>query len=89
LELEDVIVKGAEKYGFQGDVWTSERVQIVIRENFGKDYHVQYIPRLLKSMGFSLQKPRLTDVRKPEEAVRTWLKTKLPALKKKPGMKTG
>lgn len=84
LELEDIIVKGAEHYGFQGDVWTSERVQMVIRESFGKDYHVQYIPRLLKSMDFSLQKPRLTDVRKSEAAVKTWLRSKLPALKKSP-----
>jgi transposase len=84
LELEDIILKGAEEYGFQGDVWTSERVQIVIKENFGKDYHVQYIPRLLRSMNFSLQKPRMTDVRKSKEAVRTWLKTKLPAIKKSP-----
>lgn len=87
-KLDDILKKGAEAYGFQGDVWTSPRVQAAIRETFGIEYHVRHVPRLLKAMGYTLQKPRLVDRRQAPEKVEGWLKERLPAIKKKLGTKT-
>jgi transposase len=39
--------KGAEAFGFRGDVWTRARVAEVIKRSFGASYHVAHISRLL------------------------------------------
>lgn len=83
-KLEELLKAGAESYGFQGDVWTGARVQMAIKETFGVSYHVHHVPKLLESMGFTLQKPRLVDSRQSPEKVEGWRRETLPAIKKKP-----
>lgn len=57
----DVLVeqrlRGAQAHGFETDLWTGPRVQRLIREQFDVDYHVKYVPVLLKTLGFTPQKP--------------------------------
>jgi transposase len=55
--LPELVAKGAEAHGFGGDVWTCERVAIVIRREFGLSYHPAHVSRLLKKLRLSLQKP--------------------------------
>ena len=38
------LLQGAQAHGFETDLWTGPRVQRVIREQFGVEYHVKYIP---------------------------------------------
>lgn len=85
--LEALLKAGAETYGFQDDVWTDARVQLAIKETFGVNYHVHYVPRLLEGMGFTLQKPQLVDSRQSPEKIEDWCSEKLPAIKKKPKKK--
>jgi transposase len=89
LKLEELLKKGAEVYGFQGDVWTAARVKMAIKETFEIDYHKRHIPKLLKKIGFTLQKPRLVDSRQSPEKVEDWRKNHLAAIKKKPEKKSG
>ncbi len=49
--LEDLLIRGAEAYGFQGDVWTTARVKMTFKETFNVDYHERHIFRLLKKNG--------------------------------------
>jgi len=49
--------KGAEFYGFEGQIWNSKRVKWLIKEKFGVDYHKDYISTFLRMIGFSRQKP--------------------------------
>ncbi len=56
-QLSQLLQKGAEAYGFLGDVWTQNRIRAVIKHAFGVDYHRDHIGRLLKAIGWSLQKP--------------------------------
>jgi transposase len=46
----------AEAYGFRGKVWTCERVAELIHREFGVRYHPAHVSRLLRALGFSLQK---------------------------------
>lgn len=87
--LEELLINGAEAYGFQGDVWTAARIKMVIKETFNIDYHERHIPKLLKKMDFTLQKPRLVDSRQSPEKVNEWREEKAPAIKKKPRKKGG
>ena len=57
LALFDLLLLGAEAFGFRGDVWTGPRVVALIRHYVGVSYHPDYIPRLLKRWGWTVQKP--------------------------------
>ena len=56
-ELQQLLDMGAESYGFPTDHWTLERVQTVIQQEFGITYHLNYLNRLLRNLGFSPPKP--------------------------------
>ena len=74
--------RGAEAYGFRGEVWTCERVAGVIREEFGVAYHPAHVSRLLRALGLSLQKPARRANQRNEEAIERWKQERWPALKK-------
>lgn len=86
-ELVSYLELGAESFGFTGNLWDSKRVKWVIKEKLGVEYHVDYIPTLLRSIGYSPQKPKVTDYRKSEDKVRVYKENTLPELKKKPKKK--
>jgi transposase len=49
--------RGAEAYGFRGQVWTRGRIAAVIRLECGVTYPPSHVGRLLKALRWSLQKP--------------------------------
>jgi transposase len=81
-KLPELLAQGAEAHGFRGDVWTCERVAIVIRKEFGVSYHPAHVSRLLKALRQSLQKPQRRANQRDEEAIERWKEKKWPSLKK-------
>jgi transposase len=80
--LPGLLGKGAVAHGFRGEVWTCQRVGRVIKREFGVGYHPAHVGRILKGLGFSLQKPdRLADQR-DEDAIQEWKEKRWPELKK-------
>lgn len=75
-------MNGARTEGFDSDLWTCPRVRQVILRRYGVDYHVDSLPYLLKSLGFSCQKPQLKAVERDEEAIATWIARDWPRIKK-------
>jgi transposase len=55
----------------------------VIRREFGVEYHVDHVGRLLHAMAWSPQKPERRARERDEEAIRTWIKEEWPRIKKK------
>jgi transposase len=86
--LPDILRRGAQAYGFVGDVWTQERVAAVIKREFGVSYHHDHIGRLLRSLGWSVQKPALRASERNDAAIERWRDEKWPAIKKKPSAKS-
>jgi len=82
--LERVLTRGAHGAGYSTDLWTCPRVADLIRQKFGVEYHARYVPRLLRSLGWSPQKPERRARERDEEAIRRWVKVDWPQLKKKP-----
>lgn len=78
-----LLARGAQYYGFLGDLWTSQRVAEVIERTFGVRYNVSHVRRLLYALGFSVQKPELKATQRDEAAITTWVRQELPAIKKK------
>jgi transposase len=73
---------GALKAGFSTDRWTMERVQQLIRREFGISYHVKYIGRLLRRLGWSWQQPLPRAAERDEELIRAWVAKDWPRIKK-------
>ena len=80
--LPGLLEKGAVAHGFRGEVWTCRRVAQMIKREFGVGYHPSHVSRILKRLGFSLQKPdRLVDQR-DEDAIEEWKEKDWPKLKR-------
>jgi transposase len=79
-----LLSKGAEAWGFRGDIWTRARVAVVIKRAFGVAYHPDHVGRLLRALGWSVQKPIARATQRDEEAIAAWRAEKWPAIKKKP-----
>ena len=55
--LLEVLAKGAKANGYPNELWTLERVAMVIQKEYGVRYHISHIRRLLCGLGWSAQKP--------------------------------
>jgi len=84
-QLEIMLLRGAAASGFESDLWTCPRVAQVIRRRFGIGYHVDHIGRLLRSLGWTPQRPTRRALERDEEGIQRWIKRDWPQLKKKPG----
>lgn len=83
-QLPKLLARGAETYGFRGEVWTCERVAEVILKEFGVSYHPAHVSRLVREVGLSLQKPTRRANQRDEEAIKRWKEERWPSLKKGP-----
>jgi transposase len=83
-QLPTLLRYGAEAYGFLGDVWTSQRVATVIRQEFGVVYHRAHVSRLLRQIGWSVQKPIQRALQRDEQASAPWATERWPVLQAKP-----
>jgi len=82
-ELVALIEAGPLACGFESGIWTGPRIGELLRRRFGVSYHDHYVPRLLHSLGFSVQRPRKRLARADKEKQAIWLKKTFPAIKKK------
>ena len=82
--LQDLLLGGAQNAGFSTDLWTCPRVADLIEKRFHVRYHVDHIGRLLRSLGWSPQKPERRARERDENAIRRWVRVDWPEIKKKP-----
>src|SRR5215216_2530708 len=87
--LPGLLARGAEAFGFRGDVWTAKRVATVIRREFGVRYHPHHVGRLLRAAGWSVQKPITRASQRNEAAIEAWRTERWPALKRGPTRRAG
>src|SRR5829696_10147714 len=83
-QLPGLLALGAEAFGFLGEVWTAKRVAAVIAAEFGVRYHPDHVGRLLRTAGWSPQKPIRRATQRDEAAIERWATEQWPALQAKP-----
>ncbi len=83
-QLPDILARGAEAYGFVGDVWTTKRVAAVLKRVLGVGYHPAHLSRLLRKEGLSVQQPIQRASQRDEAKVRAWREETWPAPGAKP-----
>lgn len=82
--IPELLKKGPEAFGFRGDIWTRDRVAIVIRREFGVSYHPVHVGRILRDLGWTRQKPKRRACQQNEEAINCWHQERWSELQKKP-----
>jgi transposase len=80
--LGDIVESGPVAYGFDSGVWTSPMIVRVIEEEFGVKYHAGHVRKILKEIGFSVQRPRRVLRRADPEEQDRWHRITFPSLKK-------
>ena len=81
-QLDGIIDSGPVAYGFSSGVWTSPMIGRVIQEEFCVNYHSGHVRKLLKAMGFSVQRPRRKLAKADPAAQDRWQRYTYPRLKK-------
>ncbi len=71
-QLPSLLAKGAQYYGFRGQVWTTARVAVLIKQHFGISYHPAHCSRLLRAIKHSQQKPVEVATQRNEQAITAW-----------------
>ena len=79
--LPALLQRGAEAYGFRGEVWSRARVAAIIRLACGISYHPVHVGRLLKAIRWSPHKPVRRARQRDEAAIAHWRQETWPALK--------
>lgn len=81
-QLEGVIDSGPIAYGFSSGVWTSPMIARVIQEEFNVHYHPGHVRKVLKALGFSVQRPRRQLAKADPTEQDRWQRYTYPKLKK-------
>jgi transposase len=88
-QLPTLLARGAEAFGFRGEVWTAGRVTTLIKREFGVRYHPNHVGKLLRAAGWSAQKPVRRASQRDEAAIAAWHAERWPALKRGPTRRAG
>lgn len=80
--LHKLLLQGPRKHGHATELWTLQRIAQLIRRHFGVTYNLSGVWNLLRSMGWSCQKPEKRAREGDEAAVETWRHETWPHIKK-------
>lgn len=82
--IEKALLAGPRAHGYETDLWTLPRIATVIGRVTGVEYHPGHVWRLMRKLGWSLQKPTTRARERDEKAIRGWVRQTWPQVKKTP-----
>ena len=83
-QIQKELLKGAMAHGYSSDLWTLPRVAQVIEMATAVHYHPGHVWRVLRQMGWSLQRPTLRAKERDEQKIRLWKSRTWAKVKKTP-----
>jgi transposase len=84
-EVEQVLLKGAMANGFTGELWTLERIGVVIEWLTGVRHHPAWVWALLHHrLGWTVQRPKRRAAERDQAAIDRWVKERWPAILQTP-----
>jgi transposase len=81
--VERALLKGARAHGFDTDLWTLARVAVVIERLTGVRHHPSHVWRVLRQLGWSVQRPARRAAERDEAAIGRWVKQDWPRIRQK------
>ena len=83
--VEQTLLDGATANGFTGELWTLERIAVVIERLTGVQHHPAHVWALLRHrLGWSVQRPKRRAAERDQDAIDQWVKTDWPRIKQTP-----
>jgi transposase len=84
--VDRALRNGPRAHGFSTDLWTLPRVADVIERLTRVRHHPGHVWRLLRRLGWSLQRPTRRARERDEQAIETWKTRRRLQLKQTPGV---
>jgi transposase len=83
--VEQTLLKGATTSGFTGELWTLERIALVIQRLTGVRSPPAWVWALLHHrLGWTVQRPRRRAAERDQAAIDRWVKERWPAIQQTP-----
>jgi transposase len=82
--IQEELLGGAAAHGYPSDLWTLPRVAQVIEALTAVHYHPGHVWKVLRQMGWSLQRPTLKAKERDETKIRQWKSRTWAEVKKTP-----
>ena len=82
--IDTALRQGAPAAGFPTDVWSVPRVAQLITRLTRERFHPSHVWRLLRALGWSVQRPARQARERDEAAIQRWRRRRWPQVKKRP-----
>jgi transposase len=82
-QLGQGLKEGPEAMGYGTALWTTWRVADLIERQTGQKFHPGHVWRILRSLGWSCQRPVGRATQRDEPAILQWKRVRWPEIKKK------
>jgi transposase len=83
--VEQALLEGAGANGFTGELWTLDRVAVVIERLTGVRHHPAHVWALLRHrLGWSVQRPKRRAAERDQGAIDRWVKERWPRILQTP-----
>jgi transposase len=84
-EVEQALLEGAGANGFAGELWTVDRVALVIERLTGVRHHPAHVWALLRHrLGWTVQRPARRAAERDQDAIDRWVTERWPRIKQTP-----
>ena len=84
-QLEQALLEGATANGFTGELWTLDRIALVIERLTGVRHHPAWVWALLgHRLGWTVQRPKRRAAERDQAAIDRWVKEGWPQIKQTP-----
>lgn len=81
-KLPRLLLRGAGAWGFETELWTTQRIGTVIHREFGVRLHRAHVGRVLMALNWSCQKPERRAIERDEAAIERWKRYRWTRIKK-------
>jgi len=81
-QVEQELVRGPTAHGYATDLWTLPRIARLIKQLTGVRYHSGHVWKIMRGLGWTLQRPEHRAKERDEEAVQRWHKRRWPQRKR-------
>jgi transposase len=79
-KLKSILKRGSLKYGYPTELWTLKRVAEVVEKEFGVEYNITHVWRVLRSLGLTAQVPLLRAMERDDDYIRWWVENEWPEI---------
>jgi transposase len=82
-QVPTLLRRGAKAWGFPSELWTRQRIATLLQREFGVQYSLPHLSRLLARWGWTRQKPVRQARQRDAAKVREWREEVWPEAEKK------